>query len=128
MTRRVVTFRPKTEFAIRVVPDEYGACPRCGAYWGHPDPKLDFPNRQKVDNAWRCYNPDCTAGYYNPDSNRVLEDKVSAERELEIRAEAARRVEEMMVGRIWITRDIGPGASESRLHPENEPIPPGYHR
>ncbi len=55
---------------IEVVPDETGACPLCGAYWGHPDPALDFPNRSKVHDGdewwWRCYNPACDCGYWVP--------------------------------------------------------------
>lgn len=51
---------------IEVVPDEMMACPKCGAYWGHPDEALNFPNRFKVDNWARCYNPDCAVDLYNP--------------------------------------------------------------
>jgi hypothetical protein len=47
---------------IIVVPDQ--PCPGCGAYWGHPDPALDFPNRVKVDDHWKCYNPNCDVAYY----------------------------------------------------------------
>ena len=46
-------------------------CPRCGARWGHEDPKLDFPNRIKVDDFWRCYNPDCEVGYYDPATGEI---------------------------------------------------------
>jgi hypothetical protein len=82
---------------ITVVNDE--ACPRCGAFWGNPNPELDFPNRPKVDNDWKCYNPNCTCGYYR--NGRVLENKPSPERLEEIRAEAQARVAEMMKGRVW---------------------------
>jgi hypothetical protein len=51
---------------ISIVPDEELACPGCGAFWGHPDKALDFPNRFKVDDFCRCYNPACDLGYYNP--------------------------------------------------------------
>jgi hypothetical protein len=56
---------------IRVVPSEHGACPRCGAYWGHPNKELDWPNRSKVGDEhgvwwWKCYNPNCTCGLLRP--------------------------------------------------------------
>lgn len=46
-------------------------CPSCGAYWGNPDESLDFPNRPKVDSAWKCYNPHCAIDYYDSDNDRV---------------------------------------------------------
>ena len=46
-------------------------CPTCGAYWDNPDKSLDFPNRPKVDNAWKCYNPACPIDYYDPDSGEL---------------------------------------------------------
>jgi len=55
-----------SEITITVVPDESIACPGCGAYWGHPDPALDHPNRFKVDTFCRCYNPRCPVLYYDP--------------------------------------------------------------
>lgn len=58
---------------ITIVPNEYGTCPRCGAYAGNPDPKLDFPNRQKVDSFWKCYNPECTVGYWDPETGVIEE-------------------------------------------------------
>jgi len=55
---------------IEIVPDNEGQCPNCGAYWGHPDEDLDYPNRSKVHdgNHWwyRCYNPYCAVGYFVP--------------------------------------------------------------
>ena len=67
---------------VTVVREE--ACPYCGAYWGHPDPRKNFPNRPKVYDEdgwwWRCYNPDCPVGYYNPRARRVeLADSRSVE-------------------------------------------------
>lgn len=56
---------------IRLVEDEYGACPECGAYWGHPDKKLNWTNRQKVEDFWRCYNPACRVAYYHPETKKV---------------------------------------------------------
>jgi hypothetical protein len=53
-----------TPVQIRVVADDSIACPKCGAYWGHPDPALDFPNRFKVDDFCRCYNPKCSVRFY----------------------------------------------------------------
>lgn len=48
-------------------------CPKCGAYWGHPDAKLNRPNRPKVaaeDGVWwwRCYNEECEVAMYEPES------------------------------------------------------------
>jgi hypothetical protein len=53
-------------FKINIVPDADIACPSCGAYWGNPDKALDFPNRFKVDDFCKCYNPSCKISYYNP--------------------------------------------------------------
>ena len=83
---------------ITIVDDQ--ACPRCGAYWGHPDPTLDFPNRIKVDNDWKCYNPNCTCAYYR--DGRVLEDKLSPEAEAEMRARVQAQVAEMTFGKDWV--------------------------
>ena len=52
------------EINIVVVEDSITACPGCGAYWGHPNSDLDYPNRQKVDQYFRCYNPECNVTYY----------------------------------------------------------------
>ena len=51
------------DLIINIVPDM--PCPGCGAYWGHPDPALDYPNRPKVGAAFKCYNPACKVDYYN---------------------------------------------------------------
>ncbi len=66
VTERLVEVDPPKELTIVVVPDTVLSCPGCGAYWGHPDPALDFPNRFKVDSWARCYNPACKIGLYNP--------------------------------------------------------------
>jgi len=47
------------------------ACPSCGAYWGNPNKSLDFPNRFKVDDMCKCYNPKCNIAYYNPFTGEV---------------------------------------------------------
>jgi hypothetical protein len=108
---------------IQILSDE--ACPRCGAFWGHPDPALDFPNRPKVDNAFRCYNPNCSCAYY--EDGQVLENEPTPERLAEIQAEAHAHVEEMMRGRIWIHRlGLPKGFGESKLHPEGDPVPEGW--
>jgi hypothetical protein len=60
-----------SDLTFKVVPDEYLACPRCGAYWGHPDKALDFPNRYKVDDWAKCFNPNCQVGYYQPSTGQV---------------------------------------------------------
>ena len=56
---------------VFVVKDEEIPCPGCGAYWGHPDPKLDFKNRFKVDDWARCYNPECDVEMYQPSTGEV---------------------------------------------------------
>jgi|SRR5882757_714064 len=104
---------------IRVVQDRYGMCPRCGAYWGHPDPALDFPNRQKVDSYWRCYNPECTCGYYDPETGDI-EEQASPEEQAAAAERAHAEVEEMMRGKKWETVDLGNGVTESRLVPVEE--------
>ena len=61
------------ESEIKIVDDN--PCPVCGAYWGNPDPNLDYPNRAKVgmDDGWwwKCYNPDCPVNYYNPKNGKT---------------------------------------------------------
>lgn len=105
---------------IEIVPDEYGACPRCGAYWGHPDKALDFPNRCKVDHYWRCYNPACTAGYYDPETQEVVEDKPTPEQEAASRQSAKEWVDQMMKGKRWETVELAHGVTVSHLVPEEE--------
>ena len=63
--------RGNDELKITVVEDSEVPCPECGAYWGHPDKSLDFPNRAKVDSWFRCYNPACSVGYYEPFTGEV---------------------------------------------------------
>ena len=75
---------------INIVSDQ--ACPSCGAYWGHPDPDLDFPNRIKVDSDWRCYTPACDVGYYR--NGKILEYEPSEEEEREIKERVAKEVKE----------------------------------
>lgn len=112
--------RKRQPLKIKVVADEYGACPRCGAYWGHPDKALDYPNRQKVDHYWKCYNPSCTAGYYDPERRKVVEDKPTPEEMAEIERRSKERIDAMMVGKHWETVQISPGITESRLVPDEE--------
>lgn len=90
-----------SEIKIEVVPDAYGACPRCGAYWGHPDPALDYPNRQKVDNHWRCYNPNCTCAYFDPATRTVVEDELPPDEAQEMAERIRREVEEQLAGKDW---------------------------
>ncbi len=59
------------QIIIGIVKDDGTACPGCGAYWGNPDPALDFPNRFRVEDFCRCYNPDCKVAYYNPFTGEV---------------------------------------------------------
>ena len=57
------------QVTINIVDDQ--SCPMCGARWGHENKRLDFPNRPKVDDWWRCYNPDCTCAYYHPETGEI---------------------------------------------------------
>lgn len=113
----VPTRRPR-KLKIKVVPSEYGACVRCGAFWGNPNPALDFPNRSKVCDEgvwwWRCYNPECDCGYYDPDSGQ-WDRRATPEQEAASAARAKEHVEAMMKGRHWETVDLGNGVTESRL-------------
>ena len=54
-----------------IVDNDSIPCLECGAYWGHPDKLLDYPNRFKVDDFCRCYNPNCEINYYNPFTGEV---------------------------------------------------------
>jgi hypothetical protein len=89
------------EIGIVIVPDDYGTCPRCGAFWGNPDKALDWPNRQKVDNLWKCYNPACSADYFDPERfvvvSEVLTAKELAEQEVRVKAQ----VDAMTAGKKW---------------------------
>jgi hypothetical protein len=102
------------------IPETFGACPRCGARWGHPNPELDFPNRQKVDHFWKCYNPACTAAFYDPEANEVVEDEPSPEEREALDAKIRQEVADMMVGMKWVTRTIAPGITSSQLVPIGE--------
>lgn len=82
---------------IHIVPDE--ACPGCGAYWGNPDKSLDFPNRIKVDNDWKCYNPACEVGYYR--DGEIVEMKPSPERMEEIKRETEEWIKNITFGKEW---------------------------
>jgi hypothetical protein len=103
--------------AVVVVPDE--ACPGCGAYWGHPDPSLDFPNRPKVDDAWKCYNPACEVGYYQ--DGRMVERKATPEEKARIEADAKAWMERLTATRRWISR-----GNTSRMIGNDEPLPEGW--
>lgn len=62
---------------VTIVNDENIPCPGCGAYWGNPDPALDWPNRFKVDQFARCYNPKCDIAYYNPFTGEVERERTT---------------------------------------------------
>jgi hypothetical protein len=96
-----------SEFTIVVVPDQ--PCPGCGAYSGHPDPRLDYPNRIKVNTHWKCYNPACEVGYY--EDGVILELKSSPDEAHQIMLDAQARVDEMMKGKVWV-----------KTSPEGSPI------
>ncbi len=57
--------RNPTELEIEIV--EGAGCPCCGAYDEHPEERLRFPNRPKVEDEgvwwWKCYNPSCDCWY-----------------------------------------------------------------
>ena len=59
------------KITINIHDDAGLACPHCGAYWGHPDESLNFPNRFKVDDWVKCYNPNCWVIHYNPFSGSM---------------------------------------------------------
>jgi len=83
---------------IEIVPEQ--ACPGCGAYDGNPDKALDFPNRPKVDNHWKCYNPACEVGYYT--DGEITEMKLTPEEEREMNARVKAQVEKMMEGKTFV--------------------------
>lgn len=99
---------------FEIVPDQ--ACPGCGAYWGNPNKELDFPNRIKVDNDWKCYNPNCEVGFYRDGS--IVEMKLPPEEMKEMYARIKKEVDDMLVGKHWETREIAPGITESKLVPD----------
>lgn len=87
-----------SDFEIVIVDDQ--ACPGCGAYWGNPDPALDFPNRVKVDTHWKCYNPECEVGYY--EDGEIIELKPSPEEAAASIARVQAEVNAMMEGKKWV--------------------------
>lgn len=100
---------------ITIVPD--AACPGCGAYWGHPDPALDFPNRVRVDDHYKCYNPACEVGYYSLDGS-FIEYKLPPEEQAEMHARIVAEVDEMMKGKTWeLDPNSPPGIESYRLVP-----------
>lgn len=63
---------PLNEFIkVNIIDDEKLACPECDAYWEHPCNRLNYPNRFKVDDFCKCYNPDCKVTYYNPFTKEI---------------------------------------------------------
>jgi hypothetical protein len=91
------------DMRIEIVPTE--ACPTCGAYDGHPNDSLNFPNRPKVDNNWKCYNPVCPVGFYA--DGVVVELKPSPEEAAEMNKRVAAEVEAMCAGKTWTRVDDG---------------------
>jgi hypothetical protein len=78
---------------IDIVPQEN--CPRCGG-------GEEFMNRPKIGHedgtwSWRCYNPACTLGYWNPDTGET-EDKPSPEEQAAIEARARAFAESLTFG------------------------------
>jgi len=59
---------------IEVVDDQN--CPRCSKGY---NTEPSYPNRPKLEYAgvwwWRCYNPNCTAAYYDPQTGSIVEQK-----------------------------------------------------
>jgi len=88
---------------IVIVPEQ--ACPWCGAYSGHPDKALDWPNRPKVDNAWKCFNPECEVAFY--EDGEVVELKMSPEEEAAMHAATAEWVANITFGKTWA--EVEPG-------------------
>lgn len=83
------------DFKIVIVPDQ--ACPGCGAHADHEDVKLRYPNRPKVDNHWKCYNPECEVGYYS--DGEITELKLSPEEAAESAARIKAEVDAMFAKR-----------------------------
>lgn len=102
-----------SDFRIVIVDEQ--ACPTCGAYAGNPDPALDFPNRPKVDNHWKCYNPECPTGYYV--DGVVIENKPTPEEAAEIAKRVEAEVAAMCAGKTWTRVDDGsrPGIEQWEL-------------
>jgi hypothetical protein len=92
-----------SDFTIVIVDDQ--ACPGCGAIAGHPDPALDFPNRPKVDNHWKCYNPACDVGFYS--DGEIIEYALSDEDAAAMNKRIAAQVDAMMAGKSFVRVDDG---------------------
>ena len=92
------------DFTIEIVDDE--ACPVCGAFWGHEDEALNFPNRTKVHDEdgwwWRCYNPKCPVDYYNPD-NGEWQRVPTPEEEKKIAAETKKYIDSIDFSKVKVT-------------------------
>jgi hypothetical protein len=93
-----------SDFEIVIVDDE--ACPECGAMYGHENPAFDFPNRPKVDNAWKCYNPECEVAYYLPETGAV-EYRLPPDEEAAMKERIKADVENMMKGKAFVRTDDG---------------------
>lgn len=107
-----------SEFTIRIVDDE--ACPGCGQV-----------GRPKVGHAdgtwgWKCSTSDCEVAYYTPETG-AIEKRLPEDEYAAMCARVKAEVEEQMRGKVWICRSIRAGISESRMIPEGDPIPEGYH-
>ena len=91
---------------IRIIatPSGYGACIHCGAHDEHPNPDLKFPNRQKVDDFWKCYNPNCDVGYYQPETGE-WEKRLTAEEEKALNKRCKEWVDNLMKDKEWVTKE-----------------------
>jgi len=108
-----VAMQKMNEITIHVVPET--ACPGCGAYWGHPDESLNFPNRPKVDDHWKCYNPACEVAYYL--EGEIVEYELPPEEKAAMHKRIAAEVDEMMKGKTFVRVDDGtrPGFEQWEL-------------
>lgn len=106
---------------IQVVPDQ--ACPVCGAYWGHPDDKLDWPNRVKVDSDWKCFNPECDVAYYR--DGQVIEYELPEDEKQALYDRVHEEVTELMAKSRWISK-INSTFPTSKCIPKDAPLPEGW--
>jgi hypothetical protein len=101
-------------FTIVVVPDQ--GCPRCGT---NGSPKVtDAENRC----WWKCLGPDCTVGYWLPETGEI-EERATPEEAREMAARIKAEVDEMMRGRHFEEYQdprMPEGVKSFRLVPDKE--------
>ena len=109
----------KENMEIILTPTGYGACIGCGAHDSHPNPELRFPNRQKVDDYYRCYNPNCEVAYYHPETGD-WERKNTPEEEEAMNKRVKEWVDNLMRNREFVTETLPDGSERVTLEPRQE--------